>query len=109
VRACVPALQPAAMRAQTRLCLCLCLCLRLFCSLRPRVQKLLRANIEHAEKQEALAAEWAFLKRAHEEAYRQELAKGGQPNRPPPVPMDLLRIQVCTACLSLWPLCGRRG
>ncbi|KAF5835315.1 hypothetical protein DUNSADRAFT_7595 [Dunaliella salina] len=62
-------------------------------SLRPRVQKLLKSNIEHAEKQEAIAAEWEYLKRAHEEAYEQELAKGGRPSKPPPVPLDLLRLQ----------------
>lgn len=69
-------------------------------SLRPRVQKLLQSNIEHAERQEAIAAEWAALKRVHEEDFmrqQEKAGKGGQLAKPPPVPLDMLALQVGAA------------
>jgi len=63
-----------------------------------QVQKLLKSNVEHAEQQEALTNEWAYLQRAHEETYQKELEKAGrrgnQNVKTPPIPVDLLRLQV---------------
>jgi hypothetical protein len=58
--------------------------------LRPRVQKLLKSNIEYAERQEAIAEEWAALKKAYEQ--QAQANKSG--NKPPPIPLDQMHLQL---------------